>query len=161
MTRTKTKDYIRPAPKSPAPLIGMTPIDTRMDAGDDTEKLCARSQCQGVPTMDIHSNRKTRYWESHRTQNARRTASGYVRTYQCRARREPLGAEASYPHTDALIRMIRRKNVVKAVSVGAYGGIHRCNVCGNDMWRSWDCCRHWPVSLSTSSRTKTATRNAR
>ena len=21
--------------------------------------------------------------------------------------------------------------------------IYRCNICGNDMWRSWDC-RHWP-----------------
>lgn len=21
--------------------------------------------------------------------------------------------------------------------------VYRCNICGNDMWRSWDC-RHWP-----------------
>ena len=32
---------------------------------------------------------------------------------------------------------------MKAVSVGASGGIYECNICGVDMWRSWDC-SHWP-----------------
>ena len=32
---------------------------------------------------------------------------------------------------------------MKAVSVGASGGIYECNICGVDMWRSRDC-YHWP-----------------
>ena len=32
---------------------------------------------------------------------------------------------------------------MKAVSVGASGGIYECNICGVDMWRSRDC-SHWP-----------------
>ena len=127
------KDYIRPA------QISSTAVDehrTRMDL-ETTLKNFVTEANAGVPTMDTH-NRKLGVGI---TSDAKLEDSIVIANLSV-VRGVPLGAEASYPHTDALIRMIE-KNVVKAVSVGAYGGIHRCNVCGNDMWRSWDC-YHWP-----------------
>ena len=127
------KDYIRPA------QISSTAVDehrTRMDL-ETTLKNFVTEANAGVPTMDTH-NRKLGVGI---TSDAQLEDSIVIANLSV-VRGVPLGAEASYPHTDALIRMIE-KNVVKAVSVGAYGGIHRCNVCGNDMWRSWDC-YHWP-----------------
>ena len=42
-----------------------------------------------------------------------------------------------------MLDKIRQQQKCEAVSVGAYRGIHRCNICGNDMWRSGRC-YHWP-----------------
>ena len=110
--------------------------DTRMDS-NTTLKNFVQDANQGVPTMDIHS----------KTNGIGLTSQAMLKDNRVLANLsvypgEPLSAEASYPNTDVIIRMIRRK-VIKAVSVGAYGGVHRCNICGNDMWRSWSC-RHWP-----------------
>ena len=127
------KDYIRPA------QISSTAVDehrTRMDLETTLKNFVAEANA-GVPTMDTH-NRKLGVGI---TSEAKLEDSIVIANLSV-VRGVPLGAEASYQHTDALIRMIE-KNVVRAVSVGAYGGIHRCNVCGNDMWRSWDC-YHWP-----------------
>ena len=110
--------------------------DTRMDA-DTTLKNFVQDANQGVPTMDIHSKKNGIGLTSEAMLKDNRVMCD-LSVYPG----EPLSAEASYPNTDVIIRMIRRK-VIKAVSVGAYGGIHRCNICGNDMWRSWSC-RHWP-----------------
>ena len=110
--------------------------DTRMDA-NTTLKNFVQDANQGVPTMDIHSKKNGIGLTSEAMLKDNRVMCD-LSVYPS----EPLSAEASYPNTDVIIRMIRRK-VIKAVSVGAYGGIHRCNICGNDMWRSWSC-RHWP-----------------
>ena len=110
--------------------------DTRMDA-NTTLKNFVQDANQGVPTMDIHSKKNGIGLTSEAMLKDNRVMCD-LSVYPS----EPLSAEASYPNTDVIIRMIRRK-VIKAVSVGAYGGIHRCNICGNDMWRSW-ICRHWP-----------------
>jgi hypothetical protein len=48
----------------------------------------------------------------------------------------------TFATTDGIIRQIEA-GVIKAVSVGVSGGIYECNICGVDMWRSWDC-YHWP-----------------
>ena len=57
-------------------------------------------------------------------------------------RNEPLIGDLTFATTDGIIRQIEA-GVIKAVSVGASGGIYECNICGVDMWRSWDC-SHWP-----------------
>ena len=36
-----------------------------------------------------------------------------------------------------MLDKIRQQQKCEAVSVGAYRGIHRCNICGNDMWLSF------------------------
>lgn len=110
--------------------------DTRMDP-HTTLKNFVKDANSGVPTMDIHS----------KTNGIGVTSQAMLKDNRVLANLsvypgEPLGMSASYANTDVIIRMIRRK-VIKSVSVGAYGGIHRCNICGNDMWRSWDC-YHWP-----------------
>ena len=109
---------------------------TRMDVKTTLKNFVVEA-AGGVPLMDTH-NRKLGVGT---TSNADLIDDVVVADLNV-VRGVGLGVGASYPDTDTLIRMIE-KGVVREVSVGAYGGVHRCNVCGNDMWRSWECF-HWP-----------------
>ena len=57
-------------------------------------------------------------------------------------RGEPLIGDLTFATTDGIIRQIEA-GVIKALSVGASGGIYECNICGVDMAESWDW-DHWP-----------------
>ena len=56
------------------------------------------------------------------------------------------GGHMSFPSTNDFIRAVET-DLVSDVSVGFYGGIWRCDLCGLDVfdWSDWDnMCRHWP-----------------
>ena len=110
--------------------------ETRMDINTTLPNFVKEAN-QGVPTMDSH-NKKLGVGLSSQAM----MKDNIVLANLSVVRGVTFGADASYIDSDTLIRMIQ-KEVVKDVSVGAYGGIFRCNICGDDMWRSWDC-RHWP-----------------
>ena len=56
------------------------------------------------------------------------------------------GGHMSFPSTNDFIRAVET-DLVSDVSVGFYGGIWRCDLCGMDVfdWSDWEnMCRHWP-----------------
>ena len=110
--------------------------DTRMDISTTLPNFVKEAN-RGVPTMDSHNNKLGVGLTSQAM-----LKESIVLANLSVVRGVTFGADASYIDSDTLIRMIK-KGVVREVSVGAYGGIFRCNICGNDMWRSWDC-SHWP-----------------
>ena len=110
--------------------------DTRMDINTTLPNFVKEAN-HGVPTMDSHNNKLGVGLTSQAMMK-----DNIVLANLSVVRGVKFGADASYMDSDTLIHMIK-KEVVKDVSVGAYGGIFRCNICGNDMWLSWDC-YHWP-----------------
>ena len=110
--------------------------DTRMDISTTLPNFVKEAN-RGVPTMDSHNNKLGVGLTSQAM-----LKESIVLANLSVVRGVTFGADASYIDSDTLIRMIK-KGVVRDVSVGAYGGVFRCNICGNDMWRSWDC-SHWP-----------------
>ena len=110
--------------------------DTRMDISTTLPNFVKEAN-RGVPTMDSHNNKLGVGLTSQAM-----LKESIVLANLSVVRGVTFGADASYIDSDTLIRMIK-KGVVREVSVGAYGGIFRCNICDRDMWRSWDCW-HWP-----------------
>ena len=110
--------------------------ETRMDINTTLPNFVKEAN-RGVPTMDSH-NKKLGVGVTSQSM----LKENIVLANLSVVRGVTFGADASYLDSDTLIRMIKKK-VVTDVSVGAYGGIFRCNICDADMWRSWDC-YHWP-----------------
>ena len=127
------EDYIIPA------CISSTAADvqrTRMDL-ETTLKNFEREVSEGVPTMDSHNRELGLGVTSHGSLEDEMLLAdlGIVPD-------TALSGNASYPNTDIFVKMIRRR-AVQDVSVGAYGGVWECNICGRDMWRAYGC-YHWP-----------------